>query len=121
MRTRKGRTSLQGRRPNIRSAAEARHHLYFSTMPRSRRPYPPIGNEPERLSQGDNSQGTPTSLDDLPPVIDVHALSALMSVSENTLYELLKRGELGDLGVRIGTRYRFSREKVRRFLEGDLS
>jgi excisionase family DNA binding protein len=54
----------------------------------------------------------------LPVSMTVSDAASLLRLSENSVYELLKRGELLPLAVRVGNSWRFSRDNMRSFLEG---
>jgi excisionase family DNA binding protein len=98
MRTRKGRTPVTRRRPS-----KTVQGLHSSNSNTTRGATPLVT--------------TRTSWDSLPVVLTVNDTASLLRISDNCCYELLQRSDLRTLAVRVGNQWRFSRDRIRSFLE----
>lgn len=58
------------------------------------------------------------SWDDLPSVLVVKDVRAVLRLSDATVYEAARSGFLKDVVVRVGRQLRFPKEPLRRLLEG---
>jgi excisionase family DNA binding protein len=59
-----------------------------------------------------------SSWEALPVALTVSDAASLLRISVNSVYEHLQRGEMAGLAVRVGNQWRFSRDRVKAFLEG---
>jgi len=102
-----GRPSGKESRPSNHYDAETQRPLHTTTAPGS------------VISPGTPESGSalpPARSDGLPPVMDAKAASSYLQISQNTLYELCRRGELP--ARRVGRQLRFSRSQLERWIEG---
>jgi excisionase family DNA binding protein len=61
---------------------------------------------------------SPPLWDELPELLNCDEVTALLRVSQNTVYELSRSGFLKSVVVQIGRQKRFSKAALRRLLEG---
>lgn len=62
-----------------------------------------------------STPAVPRSLDDLPPVCNVADVARFLDVSEFTVRELIRRGDLGH--VRLGRLVKIPRHEIARLLD----
>ena len=79
----------------------------------------PRQSTPRHLQYTTPAPSVVSAWEQLPISLTVRELAAVIRCSENSVYEMLKRGDLKGLGVRCGNQHRFSRDRVRAFLEGE--
>lgn len=101
MKTSKGRTPVTRRRPNSRV-----RRLYS----------PQRSMTPAEKPKACNNAGA--AWEALPVVLTVSDAACLLRISSNSCYELLQTSDLRECAVRVGAQWRFSRDRVRAFLEG---
>lgn len=104
-----GRLSGKESRPSNYRPAEAQRLSHFTTA---------AAPEDDDVGHAGPSSAPPepVSWDRLPLVMDALPVAALIGCSMNTLYELCRRSELP--ARRVGRQWRFSRDSLRRYIEG---
>jgi excisionase family DNA binding protein len=90
--------------------AEAQKQFHATTAP---------DEQAEKSPPEQTPVATPTDWGDLPLVMDALPVANLVGCSMNTLYELCRQGELP--ARRVGRQWRFSRDLIRRCIEGGVS
>lgn len=109
--TQKGPVPCKEDRPPDHYDTEAQRHSQDSTAPEVTAPF-----EAPRFRSADTAHATGIRWEQLPLVLDAHTVASLIGCSLNTLYELCRRGEIP--AQRVGRQWRFSRDGLRRHIEG---
>ncbi len=71
------------------------------------------------MAQTQTAEPAVTNWDEMPLVLTLEQVAAVMNVSRTSAYEAHRRGQVPG-AFRIGRRLRFSREAVRRAVEGGV-
>ena len=71
---------------------------------------PAISNQ----KRGTNMKDRPTSFEELPLVLTIDELAPLLNLGRNTVYELVRCGQIKS--IKVGSQYRILKNEIQNFL-----